>query len=72
MEEIFVGGFPGDEGEHALDREGASVYEIAIEEVFVIDCGVAVELKNVEQVIILSVDVTTHSDLFFVFDGVVN
>jgi hypothetical protein len=72
VQEVFIGAFPGYEGEHALDREGASVYEIAIEEIFVVDSGVAVEFEDVEEVVVLPVDIAAHCNLLLIFNGVIH
>ena len=49
-----VGDLPGGEGQHDFDGEGASVYEVTVEEVRVGGGGHAVEFPDVEEVVVLA------------------
>ena len=72
MQEVLISALPGNQRQHALDRERPSVHEISVEEVLVADCWIAVELEDVVEVVVLSVDVSTDGDLFLVLDGIIH
>ena len=72
MEVIFINTFPSNQCHDAFDGEGSSVDKVSVKKVLVIWAGVLIELENVEQVVILSVDVTTNCEFLLVFNCVVN
>ncbi len=72
MQKVDVGAFPSNESEHALDRERPSIYKISVEEVLVVDSGVAVDVEDVHQVVVLTVDVSANGHFLLLSDGVID
>ena len=72
MQEINVGALPGDEGEDAFNRKGSSIDIISIKKILVIDSWESVEFEDVEEVIVLSMDITTDSYMFLLINLIVN
>jgi hypothetical protein len=72
MEVIFINTFPSNQCHDAFDGEGSSVDKVSVKKVLVIWARALIELENVEQVVILSVDVTTNCEFLIVFNCVVN
>lgn len=72
MQEILIGGLPGDQGEHALDGERASIDEVAVEQILVVDGGVAIDLEDVAEIVVLAVNIAANGDFFGVLNWVVD
>jgi N-glycosylase/DNA lyase len=68
MQEIYVCGLPGNEGEHAFNRERSAINEISIEKVLIIDCRETIQFKDVIEIVVLPMDISTDSDLFILLD----
>ena len=60
--------FPGQQGQNDLNGEGTSINEVTVEEVRVLLTGHAINIENVEQIVELTMDVTTDGDLFKIVD----
>ena len=68
MQKVNIGTFPGNKSKHALNRKGPSIDKIAVEEILIFLCGVAVQFEDVVEIVVLTVDVTADGHLFFIFD----
>jgi hypothetical protein len=60
---LRVAYFPGQKSSDHLYREGATIDEITVEYIGVFRRRAAINLKNVHQIVVLPVNVSTHCDL---------
>lgn len=72
MKVIFIYTLPSNQCHDAFDGERSSVDKVSVKQVLVIWARVLIELENVEQIVILSVDVTTNSEFLFILNCVVD
>ena len=68
-ERVRVEELEAKEDKYALNREGAPVNEVSIEEVGILRTWKPVEFKDVHEVEELAVDVSTHRELGTIRDG---
>mmetsp|Transcript_7086 Transcript_7086/g.28992 ORF Transcript_7086/g.28992 Transcript_7086/m.28992 type:complete len:285 (-) Transcript_7086:162-1016(-) len=64
-----VRALPRQQRDDALAREAAAVHEVAVEEVGILHGRQAVELPDVEQVVVLAVHVAAHGEVVALLDG---
>ena len=69
---IFVYTFPGNQGHNAFNRERPSVNKIAVKQVLVIWTRVAIQLKDVQHVIKLSMNITANCKLLLILNALIN
>ena len=66
VEVLRVKQLPAEQSDDAFDGEGTSVYEISVEEVGISLTGVAVDLKDIHQVVVLPVNVSADIELVLI------
>jgi len=71
-EVLGVTNLPCEHHHNDFDREGTSVDEVTIEDVWVFFRRIAIQLKDVHQVVVLSMDVSTDRDFFQLIDSDIN
>ena len=64
-----IQGLPGQQANDDFDGEGTSVNEISIEQIGVSLRGVAIDLEDIHQIVVLSVNITTDSDFLVLRHG---
>ena len=60
MQAVNIGALPSNEGKHALNRKGAPINEVTIEEILIVLRWISVQLVNIVQIVILAVYVPTY------------
>lgn len=70
VQEVNIDTFPGYKSQHAFNREGASVHKVTIEEIFIFGGRDSIEFKNVDEIIVLTMNISTDCDLLLIFNFV--
>lgn len=64
--------FPHEQSQDALDRPASSVYKVSIKQIGVRLTGVAIQLVDVQQIIVLPMDISAHCNLLIIRQRDVN
>ena len=63
---LRVANLPGEKAANDFHRKASTINKIAIEDVGVLLGGNAINLKYIEEIIILAMDISAHCDFFVV------
>ena len=70
MKDVFVHTFPSNESHNAFNRERSTVDKITIKKIFIVDIWISIDLKDIHDIVVLAMDISTNSYFFLILNFV--
>lgn len=68
MHKVLIDTFPGNQSHDTLNWKGSPVNEISVEKILIFRSWILVKFENIKHIIILTVNVSTHSKFLLILD----
>jgi len=65
---VWIVDLPRNQRQHDLNRERSSIDEITIEQIRILSTRDSIEFEDIQQIIILTMDITAHCQLLITLE----